>query len=77
MMSDRDAIFRNEIKSLGQKMQRIDERIIMLSQQFADIYRKVDKAEQFLEQARITDAKVDRILAAWVTHSTAKGGGGE
>lgn len=69
MMSDSDAILRNEIKSIGQKIDRIDARITMLSQQISDLYRKVDKADQFLEQSRITDAKLDRILAAWVTHS--------
>jgi hypothetical protein len=40
-----------------------------LSDQIADLYKKVDKADQFLEQSRITDAKVERILAAWVSHN--------
>lgn len=59
------------------EMRKINERITGISEQVADLYKKVDKADQWLEQSRITDAKIDRILAAWVTHVPGGGGGGQ
>jgi uncharacterized coiled-coil DUF342 family protein len=58
--------YKEEINVMRFKVNELNGRIEMLTQRLDKLYSKVDKADQFLEQSRITDAKLDRLLAVFV-----------
>lgn len=57
-----------KIEAMQRDIGFLNSRVLGLSEQLADIYKKIDKADQFLQQAQITDAKIDRLVSYFVAH---------